>query len=750
MTEQLTADLLKIIRAVRILSDTSCTLAGRLISTGGPRQGSSEPAQNTLVEFLARQLYRQCYCRRFDGVLTEEPFLNEPDDEFVSTLSKANTSREYLERGWRAVRQLPTGHDVAEKNGLARVLSAGEFIADEDDGAAPLEGKSISLLWPRDSRTLHPGFYFVFGEAITDQQDDDKLLRFYWNVRADGAPRLVRLLTERLNRWQVPFRLKCLNSPSGYTRADAVVLYLNKRYYRLASELLAGIHEELKEHLRPETPLFSKQLADGLGLAEEPGNGESFGQQRCRVLAEGLWRAHERNLETDDERLAEVERQFASKGLRLDAAYLNPGSTDEYDFSPDPAAAPWMSPPPESFLETAAFLGARLCRDAIWDGRRCNWVAAAEAGAAAGRGRGPSRRACGADLYGGTSGIAVFLARLYAATGERIFRLTAEGAIRQSLSRLDDFEPQRRVGLYTGLTGIAYVLVELSEILDAAQFAPMALLIFEEVCKDDPATSAAESAGVFSGSAGVIPALLEIHRRRRADFLFESAVRRGEHLLETAVESEDGWNWPGTPPANGRLSGGFAHGREGIALALLELSGATGQERFRRAAEEAFRGVRAAPPEGSAGWSDGAAGIALARLRAYELTAERRYLDEAQAALQTIATLLRDASSAAGVEDFSLARGEAGAAEALLRAGHLTGHDGAQRALAELTGRRGIERYRRDNLPWPCAAPSGAETPGLMTGLAGIGYFYLRLAAAAKTPSMLLISPGADADEVLN
>lgn len=45
-----------------------------------------------------------------------------------------------------------------------------------------------------------------------------------------------------------------------------------------------------------------------------------------------------------------------------------------------------MNQSPETFLETADFLGARLCRDAIWAGNRCNWLGAAEIELMGGRG----------------------------------------------------------------------------------------------------------------------------------------------------------------------------------------------------------------------------------------------------------------------------------------------------------------------------------------------------------------------------
>ena len=48
---------------------------------------------------------------------------------------------------------------------------------------------------------------------------------------------------------------------------------------------------------------------------------------------------------------------------------------------------------------------------------------------------------------------------------------------------------------------------------------------------------------------------------------------------------------------------------------------------------------------------------------------------------------------------------------------------------------RGIEQG------WVCGTPSPAETPGLMIGLAGIGYNLLRFADPAAVPSLLLAEP---------
>src|SRR5947208_16789644 len=91
------------------------------------------------------------------------------------------------------------------------------------------------------------------------------------------------------------------------------------------------------------------------------------------------------------------------------------------------------------YLETAARIGARICRDAIWSRGRCNWL-----GDSMEKLDGSwkvAHRALTSDVYGGTAGLALFLHRLHSLTGERLFRETAEGAILQATSQISTIPP---------------------------------------------------------------------------------------------------------------------------------------------------------------------------------------------------------------------------------------------------------------------------------------------------------------------
>ncbi len=90
--------------------------------------------------------------------------------------------------------------------------------------------------------------------------------------------------------------------------------------------------------------------------------------------------------------------------------------------------------------------------------------------------------------------------------------------------------------------------------------------------------------------------------------------------------------------------------------------------------------------------------------------------------------------------NFSLCHGNFGNAELLIQASDEFADDGYLKPVMELAeGAR--EKYLVGRNPWPCGVLNGGEAPNLMLGLAGIGYFYLRLYDRKKVPSVLIVGP---------
>ncbi len=406
-----------------------------------------------------------------------------------------------------------------------------------------------------------------------------------------------------------------------------------------------------------------------------------------------------------------------------------------------------------AFFENAFAIARRIVRDAIWSNGACNWL-------------GPSidslnmwdirQKSFGPDLYSGTSGVAVFLASVAQLANEPLIRRTAEGAARHAYQHADDFPPALRIGVYSGTIGIARALIQVGDLLDNSAWQEQGIALLDRI--DGEVADA--GLDVMSGYAGAVPVLLGLSRRYARPAWVELALRWGDQLERTAAKSAEGWSWK-TIELPGRTAGknltGFSHGTAGIGWAFCELFGATGELRFRNAADEAFRyelthysaenqnwpdfrdflrppGSEAAPAFGMA-WCHGAPGIGLSRLRALQLTASPQARLEAEIAVQTTKRTLesRDAAKAG----FSLCHGCAGNADVLLEADRDLGIPGL-RKLAEAIGYEGFERFESQRLPWPCGLPGAGETTSLMLGTAGIGYFYLRL-ANPKTPTLLML-----------
>jgi len=246
--------------------------------------------------------------------------------DLTEALKAANGSRSKWVEGWRIDQVLDDGRIVARKNGTERAFLPGEYITHRGLGAGPKEGSDITVFVAAGSSEIQPAFYYAFGETIGDAEPAE-ILRFYWNIQPEGAPRLMKALTRELNRFQLPFRFKCLNNTSFFSRRDAAVLYIDPRYYFVTALLVESVHSEVLRYLNAGTPLFTKPLAHGLALAEDPG--DSFGQHRCAILGGAMTASRGKPVQ---ERLAEVRRRFEERGLSLDTPWLNPNSPGRYEY----------------------------------------------------------------------------------------------------------------------------------------------------------------------------------------------------------------------------------------------------------------------------------------------------------------------------------------------------------------------------------------------------------------------------------
>jgi hypothetical protein len=79
-------------------------------------------------------------------------------------------------------------------------------------------------------------------------------------------------------------------------------------------------------------PLFAKKLVSGISLAEDPTNGESFGQHRTRLFAEAIYDVYSKNTSVLEDKIKQVRNYFKTQSVDFNKPYLkNDESKDEYD-----------------------------------------------------------------------------------------------------------------------------------------------------------------------------------------------------------------------------------------------------------------------------------------------------------------------------------------------------------------------------------------------------------------------------------
>lgn len=417
------------------------------------------------------------------------------------------------------------------------------------------------------------------------------------------------------------------------------------------------------------------------------------------------------------------------------------------------------------FIDVANMIGRELCNRTFWSGKQCNWIGrtfSSNSYGKSGRNYRNENHALGPELYDGTSGIALFLSQLYRFTKNEEYYKTAEAAATQALLHVEQIPFINRFGYYKGIIGVAYVAAKIGKMFHNNRLLENAWEVLENLCLSYKETHLLD---IMSGNAGAIPALFDIYSNIfHEEKIYSLASYLGKELMSLSVKEAVGWSWDSKsnniPNTDHNLIG-FAHGAAGIGFSLLELYSKTGLNEYLCGAENAFayenqwfdqhndnwpdfRTINTLPKKGSPNlrytiaWCYGAPGIGLSRLRAYQLLHDEKYLDNCKASIRTSIKLIRQQIDTQKETDFSLCHGLTGICEFLLYAYTILG-DYSYKSIAVDVAIEGVRRYVNHGLPWPCGIPTG-ESLDLMLGLAGIGYFYLRLHDLSTVQSPLMLS----------
>ena len=457
----------------------------------------------------------------------------------------------------------------------------------------------------------------------------------------------------------------------------------------------------------------------------------------------------------DEPTLAVVQRrvrQLSERDLELQRWMIRASlaaTVAKADWEPRPAHI--VNEPPravdhDQLVRAARIVGDRLESLAIRGNESASWI-----GLALEPQGHWSVSPLGIDLYDGLPGVALFLAHLGAMTGERRYTDVAREACATVLHRADHRKSSvTAIGAFDGWGGIIYTLAHLGSLWRAPDLVAEAEAIVGVL---RTLVGRDQHFDIIAGAAGCIGGLLALHRHLPSHSTLTAAIECGDHLIAHAQPTAQGLGW--TLPKEVTPLSGFAHGAAGIAWALLKLAALTGEERFRttalaaiaherslfspqagnwrdlRVREAADSRVAASGESFMTAWCHGASGIGLARLSTIQQLDDLAVRQEIDAALHTTLRCGFD-------RNHCLCHGDLGNLELLLQAGQ-TWHNERWHGEAYRLATPIVESVgRRD---WLCGTPLSVDSPGLMTGLAGIGYGLLRLASPANVPCVLMLDP---------
>lgn len=498
-------------------------------------------------------------------------------------------------------------------------------------------------------------------------------------------------------------------------------------------DLAKVIRAERDELLRGDIPLFTTRPASrDLWINERECIPEFFPESSLSVVQRSVSR-----LSAED---------LARQTWFIKASFSTL-PTDNAGYLGHPAASPSSAASGERLRAAARAAGDRLEALALRGQDDASWI-----GLMLERDRFWEIERFGMDLSGGLPGVALFLAYLGAATGQERYTALSQAALtafeRQVEKRGPDLD---LIGGFDGWGGVIYTLTHLGVLWDRSDLivkAKSAVDFLPDLIEQDDVLD------VFGGAAGCIGALRCLYRFAPSDRVLAASIQCGDHLLGRAQKMPEGIGWLPETGASQSLAG-FAHGAAGIAWSLLTLYAWTGLERFQIAAREAMTCERSLFVEAAGNWPDlrervssgvgaiegreslttawchGAVGIGLARLNSFP------YADDPIVRAE-IATAIETTLKQGFGHNHSLCHGDAGSLELLLQASLALGDDRCKVHIQRLAAVM-LESIERGG--WRCGTPFAVETPGLMTGLAGIGLQLLRLAEPELIPSVLVLGP---------
>jgi hypothetical protein len=253
------------------------------------------------------------------------------DLAFFQCLHENNCGVGYFEPGWTILKEEEDGSLMVKGAGLRLNINREHHLQVTEQQA--VVGDTVVVRMPKNR--MQNGFYMAVGDRGFSHPDPNgTLVRVYFNLTVDGSIAVMKSLTSMLNEIHLPFSFKVLYNPADYNRFDSGVLYFDQQDYEVVASILKQIHQKHRSHFLSKVPLFTKSIAIGLSVAEEPhkkfAERESFGMNRCQIVANGLLESFYKGKCSIPERIELISSHFFMAEVDLEYPHLNSGSKSIY------------------------------------------------------------------------------------------------------------------------------------------------------------------------------------------------------------------------------------------------------------------------------------------------------------------------------------------------------------------------------------------------------------------------------------
>jgi HopA1 effector protein family len=315
---------MKTIRSIqKILSEFTISDRGVAHKQQGIEFKNSEQLQQFLYSYYCKMpLNRKKFFNYYQEEKISKPFLRE--------LRKANESSGYYIPGWQILSKLDDGY-IVSKSGIKLFVNPLKHFKVSD---LPIKtGSTVSIKFPNEKLFSSRGYYIAIGNEGLPASNQ-QMVRMYFHVKACYAAILLKMITRQFSYIQpIPFVYKTLLDAEDYIRRDSAVMYFNKTDYFSVISFIEKLSRIKPCFFSRGNPLFTKKLFTGISIAEEPlktKGKESFGQHRCRLISEGIFKAYRKNIFDEIDILGLIMNNFLKWKVNLKYPFLNGNSTNMY------------------------------------------------------------------------------------------------------------------------------------------------------------------------------------------------------------------------------------------------------------------------------------------------------------------------------------------------------------------------------------------------------------------------------------